>query len=951
MQKPPSDPLTVELRRQLANHKLQLRESQRELQRVGEYRLIFASHPHPMWTFDLSSRRFLAVNDAAVRHYGYSVEEFLTMTIDDIRPPEDIPALLEALRGAPRCVARLWRHKKKDGTVFDVEIAVEDIQLQDRTVRIVLAQDVTPRLSAEQQLQRSLRALTLLSRGNQAMLHAVDEQELLAGVCQAAVEIGGYEMAWVGFARADARIERAASAGREDDASGDDALPCRVMRAGQAEWCPDRGCLGLPLRHQGTTLGVLLLGSRDSLGNTPEELELMTELADNLAFGIQNLRIRRQREQLEKAVLAVATGVSAGAGAQFFETLCLHLAEACGAAVAGVAEVIPDRPTLARTFACVAHGQSLANCEYSIGDTPCNTLRSQEEFMVHSGLAEEYPLAPVARAFGARAYVGRRLVGSSGQMVGILFVLFSEPLEETGHISATLRIFAARAASEIERKQAQKRVQEQAALLDAAHEAIYVRDLSDRVLYWNRGAEKLYGWSSGEAVGRTVRELLGGGQAEVAEATRILQAQGEWRGEIEKRSKEGHPHTVAVNWTLVRDEQDHPKAVLAINYDVTEQKNLEAQVFRSQRLESIGTLAGGIAHDLNNVLAPITLAAKILKETVPDRDSLELVTTIQQSAQRAADLVRQVLTFARGVPQGERIPVDLIKILQDLLQLVRETFPKSLTIQLTSDCNAAPVCGDQTQLHQVFLNLCVNSRDALSAGGRLEIRLSRRQLQQNPWQLPGGNYFCVEVEDTGEGIPLSLHERIFEPFFTTKEVGKGTGLGLSTSMAIVKSHMGALDVRSLPGQGSTFTVLLPALSPTQAGEPVVARPPSELRGQGELVLVVDDEPTLRRLLQRTLERAGYQVLLAHDGVEALEIYQQHRQQISVVLTDLAMPRMDGLSLVQALKAVDSNLRIIGTSGHGNSEAFARLGVTHFLAKPCPTEVLLECLQQLLASES
>ena len=182
-------------------------------------------------------------------------------------------------------------------------------------------------------------------------------------------------------------------------------------------------------------------------------------------------------------------------------------------------------------------------------------------------------------------------------------------------------------------------------------------------------------------------------------------------------------------------------------------------------------------------------------------------------------------------------------------------------------------------------------------------------------------------------------------------MGQGTGLGLSTAIAIVQSHKGALDVSSRPGQGSTFTVLLPAaLSPSPTGQPTLPRAASKPRGNGELVLVVDDEPTLRRVLQRTLGRAGYRVLLAQDGVEALEIYQQHRQEIAVVLTDLAMPRMDGLSLVQALRSLDSNLKIIGTSGHGNSEAFSRLGVTHFLAKPCPTEVLLECLQELLLSQ-
>jgi PAS domain S-box-containing protein len=360
-----------------------------------------------------------------------------------------------------------------------------------------------------------------------------------------------------------------------------------------------------------------------------------------------------------------------------------------------------------------------------------------------------------------------------------------------------------------ERKEAEQRIAEQATLLDIAHEAILVKDLEDQIIYWNKGAERTYGWTAAEARGRVARELFRPDPAQYQAALTELMKTGEWRGELEKRNKSGHAATIEVGWTLVRDGQGQPKSILAINTDITERRKVENQFLRAQRMESIGTLAGGIAHDLNNLLAPILITSQLLQEDAPSDDYREMLKTVQTCAQRGAELVKQVLSFARGV-EGERIPLDVSHLLRDIRQVIREIFPKNITAEFQLGRELWPVEGDATQLHQVFMNLCVNARDAMSQGGKLTVAAENLVLDEvyagmNP-DSKSGAYVVVRVEDTGMGIPREIQERIFEPFFTTKEIGKGTGLGLSTTLGILRSHGGFINLYSEPGKGAKFKV-------------------------------------------------------------------------------------------------------------------------------------------------
>ncbi len=494
---------------------------------------------------------------------------------------------------------------------------------------------------------------------------------------------------------------------------------------------------------------------------------------------------------------------------------------------------------------------------------------------------------------------------------------------------------------------------EQAALLDIATDAIYVRNLDGRIIYWNKGAERAYGRTAEEVLGLKAVDLLPRDPAVYQEAEAALLINGEWHGEMVRRNKADRDIIMAVRWTLVRDANGLPKSILAINTDITEQKRLEAQSLRAQRMEGIGTLAGGIAHDLNNVFAPLMMSIEMLKVLVADAEGLAVLTTLQASAQRGAALVEQVLAFARGV-EGQRIAVNTLHVMRDLVDVTRDTFPKDIDVRLTAVPDLWTVTGDPTQMHQVFLNLCVNARDAMPGGGTLSVGLEnivlhRRDMGMSPDSRPGA-YVMVKVEDTGTGVPPEIRNKIFEPFFTTKGIGKGTGLGLSTTQAIVKSHGGFIDLYSAVGKGSAFTVYLPAaVSP--APDRAAAGDSPLPRGHGELVLVVDDEAAIREVMRRTLERFGYRVLLACDGAEAVSLYAGQHDAIAVVVTDMSMPIMDGPEMIRRLRTMDPRVRIVGSSGlmsTADATSLAGAGVVHFLPKPYTAAAILQTLRAALS---
>jgi len=502
-----------------------------------------------------------------------------------------------------------------------------------------------------------------------------------------------------------------------------------------------------------------------------------------------------------------------------------------------------------------------------------------------------------------------------------------------------------------ERKRDQQRIREQAELLNLAHDAIVVRDLDDRIEFWNHGAEKLYGWTAEEVHGRRITDLIHDDGHSYGLAMEELLAKGDWKGELQHVCKDGRKLTVNSRWTLVRDEKGRPQAILVIHTDVTEQKKLEAQFLRSQRLESVGTLAAGVAHDLNNILAPILLLAPILRGEISAEDKEEILSLVQASATRGASVVRQMLTFARGA-DGARVLVQPIYLLEEVAKIAEQTFPKTIQVRTRYPDDLWLVEGDPTQLQQVLLNLCVNARDAMPSGGMLRIASENFEVDEHYASMTDGAtpgpHVLLQVSDEGTGIPRHVIDKIFDPFFTTKEVGKGTGLGLSTLIGIVKSYGGFVNVYSEPGH-TTFKVFLPASAGATFGA-AVTEPQLLPSGRGETILVVDDEPSIREAANTLLGRCGYKVMLAEDGVAALALFTQHSAEIDVVLTDMVMPFMDGLTLIRTLRRLSSDTRIIVSTGRDEDCRSADMNALRLeacLMKPYTREKLLMTLEEVL----
>jgi two-component system, cell cycle sensor histidine kinase and response regulator CckA len=507
-----------------------------------------------------------------------------------------------------------------------------------------------------------------------------------------------------------------------------------------------------------------------------------------------------------------------------------------------------------------------------------------------------------------------------------------------------------------QRQRNEERLQEQAALLNEAQDAIISCDQEERITFWNRGAESLYGWTAEEVIGHNIsREIFQDNIAQLAESRLALRTEGVWQGELRQFTIAGKEVIVESRQTQVRDGNGWPKGLLIINTNISEKKQLDAQFLRAQRLESLGTLAGGIAHDLNNILSPVLIGVQILQMRLTDADNQRCLEVMCGSVERGAELIKQILLFAKGM-HGERVPLQTKHLIKETIQMLGETFPKSIEVKFSIPEELALVTGDATQIHQVLMNICVNARDAMPNGGRLLIEAINIDIDQqyaafSPDARPG-QYVKLSISDTGAGIPAAIKDKIFAPFFTTKELGKGSGLGLSTVLGIIKSHNGFINVYSEAGQGTKFTIYLPSYT-TQQTEQANVNQAKLPGGHGELILVIDDEASIRELTSCTLEAFGYRAVTAGDGAEALAVYARHSHEIHAVLTDIMMPHLDGPATISALQKLNPQINVIASSGLAEQEKInevAQLGVKHFLSKPYTADRLLKTLTELFSDQ-
>ena len=679
---------------------VQLRHLARELEASQrQYEMLFDVHPQPMWVHAVEgAQRILAANQAVVSMYGYSKAELLQMQVHQ---------LVEGQAGSTAalplpCNTLLQQHRHRDGRLMDVEISTRPACFDGADACQMMVTDVTEQLRSERELARINRAQHLLGLCNETLVRATSETALLGDICQIAVDIGGYRMAWVGMARDDERksidpvahaslhMDRAeelnylgtlnlswslADAGGRGPAgaavrSGYPVITHNVamdatLKRDHAKLQKQgfRSFISLPLRHADRTFGVLSLYAGEVLDISTQETRLLQDLANDLAFGITGLRNRHEQQRLQASVLKVAAAVSASTGTAFFEQLARNMAEALGAQLGCVARLVaPQQPgaeAAAVSLALVSDGQLLPNRQTILIGTPSERLLVQRQFLLAEGAQKVFPNAPLVQALGAQAFAGMQLSDSQGAPLGVLFVMFRQPLNNPEFVLSTLQIFATRSAVELERQLADAHIRRQASLLDSAQDAIMVRDLQHRVLFWNKGAERAYGWTQQEALGRSMPELMCNNLAVCDQAITTVLAEGSWNGEMEHKRRDGSVLDTEGRWTLVRSGDGTPESILCIHTDITQRKATERQIQRLAFYDALTglpnrmllmdrmhqALASARRHGEGGALLFIDLDNfKTLNDTL-GHDKGDLL--LQQVAQRLGTCVRNVDTVAR----------------------------------------------------------------------------------------------------------------------------------------------------------------------------------------------------------------------------------------------------------------------------------------------------------------
>jgi two-component system cell cycle sensor histidine kinase/response regulator CckA len=897
-------------------------------------RLYFEHSPLPMWVYDLETLRLLDVNRAAVEQYGYTRDEFLQLTLRDLRPPEDVPLLeqrLQTVKSGAEIHPVAWRHRRKNGTMTLVRVASRAMEFQGRPARLVVAEEIPFAPKAEQVLEREPHFVSAVLDTVPALVAVFDREGRITRFNRACEITTGYSADEV---RGRPFWDLLLLPEEMETVRGvfADLLAGQTPGTVEHHWVTKQGT------RRFLTWATTLL--RDSEGE-PEHI---------IAMGIDVTEHRRaeqalrdSREQYRFFIQQTTEGV-------------------------WCAEVDPPLPVDAPEQVQIAH---CANHAYlvEVNDAMVRMYGCRDA-SEHIGarLGSTFDMADPRTQEFFRGFIqgGYR----TGDLESREFDLHGTPRRFVNHMVGVVeerrltRIWGTQH-DVTERQGAEEAVRAARdhlkALVDASPLAIVGVDAVGVVLSWNRAAEDTFGWTADEAIGHRLINVPLDKQGEFeALLARVLGEHPFTSYETQRLRKDGSRIDVSISTAALHDARGRPIGSVAIYADVTERKRAEEQLqlsqeqFRqAQKMEAVGRLAGGIAHDFNNLLTAILSYSELaLTDLRPGDPIREDIQQIREAGLRAAELTKQLLAFSRRQLFQVR-SLSLNDVVIHTERMLQPLMGDDVEIRLGLSPTLAHTRADAGQLEQVLLNLAVNARDAMPSGGTLTLTTATVKLAEDAaarWgHLAPGAYVTLSVQDTGTGMSPEVQERIFEPFFTTKGPGQGTGLGLSTVYGIVKQSGGHIFVSSEPGGGSLFTIYLPASAP--APEPAPAEPSgAAVQGTSETVLLVEDEDLVRQLTREILLRNGYRVLEAADGVEALRVVTQYQGEIDLMVTDVVMPRMSGNELVGHARPLRPGMRVLYVSGY-SEEAIARHGQLtegiELLSKPFTPGILTAKIRQIL----
>ena len=745
----------------------------------------------------------------------------------------------------------------------------------------------------------------------------------------------------------------------------------RIFTQRSAEVVGQNLALLIPQRHffhdmkGGRVSALATTGLRQGYHSFPIEVSLSAMQVGGRREFVAIVRDVTERQRSEDTLRQISLGVSTTTGEEFLRSLLKQLSKALANDFAFLVELGKSGPSTAATLTVAEQGSIRTVCPYELTDSACAEVLARGTRTHCAGVRGLFPEDVLLLDLSAESFVAVPLTDHRGQHVGLIGILDRHALAETQIIESTLQIFAARAGAEIERKRTEADLAAEKERL-----AVTLRSIADgfitlgtdgRVLMLNAVAERLTGWTAETAVGqplgavfqllhertrkpraRVLQRIVETGAAEGLEGPALLAPRG---------GAPGSERVIEGNASPIRDHTHRKIGAIIVFRDITERRWIEAEQQKADKLDSLGVVAGGIAHDFNNLLTAIlgNLSLALVHPALDDAIG-ERLTTAKKAASRAQDLSRQLLTFAKGgapIKQTTNLP----GLLRDTLSLTLHGAPVHCEFHLPDDL--WPVEIDPGQISQVFSNLATNAQQAMPAGGTLRVSAENLDLlcASHSLGLRAGRWVRLSLQDQGIGIPEESLKKIFDPYFTTKP--KGTGLGLATAYSIVKNHGGLIHVESRPGEGSTFSLCLPA-----SEKQIVPLPKLPLQpvADSPRILVIDDEEAICMLVTCTLEALGYEVTEKLDGLSAIDAYEAAMSEgrpYRLVISDLTMP--DGLSGAQTiarLREIDPAVRAIVSSGYANDPVLSRFeefGFTGMIAKPYEIDALARKVAEVLAA--